>query len=204
MVNFIGEYSISPTLCDQYIDFFEANKSLQKVGKVGYRDDYGKQHPLSYRPEIKDSIDVNLGPESNTADIPIVNDYMHELYKCIRLYVDEYPEVDTLPNFSPSFPINIQKYNPGGGFKTFHFERNVTDYTRCLVFMTYLNTVNDKGGTEFKYQELTASPVKGKTLVWPADWTHTHRGIPSPTETKYILTGWICNYKIKYHVVNDD
>ena len=30
----------------------------------------------------------------------------------------------------------------------------------------------------------------GKILCWPCDWTHTHRGIVSPTETKYILTGW--------------
>jgi hypothetical protein len=56
--------------------------------------------------------------------------------------------------------------------------------------MTYLNDVNDDGETEFYYQNLKIKPQKGKTVIWPADWTHTHRGITSPTQEKYIITGW--------------
>ena len=56
--------------------------------------------------------------------------------------------------------------------------------------MTYLNNVTDAGGTEFYHQQLTVQPVKGLTLVWPADWTFTHRGVPSPTQEKRIVTGW--------------
>jgi hypothetical protein len=33
-------------------------------------------------------------------------------------------------------------------------------------------------------------PKKGLTLIWPADWTFTHRGVPSPTQEKIITTGW--------------
>ena len=29
------------------------------------------------------------------------------------------------------------------------------------------------------------------TLIWGSDWTFTHRGITSKTETKYIATGWL-------------
>ena len=61
---------------------------------------------------------------------------------------------------------------------------------RHLVFQTYLNTVEDGGETEFIYQQYKCKAVKGKTLIWPADWTHSHRGIISPTEDKYIITGW--------------
>ena len=57
--------------------------------------------------------------------------------------------------------------------------------------MTYLNTVTDEGGTHFHYQNYTAKPVKGKTLIWPPDWTHMHQGVISPTQEKYIMTGWI-------------
>jgi len=28
------------------------------------------------------------------------------------------------------------------------------------------------------------------TVIWPADFTHTHRGIVSKTQEKYIATGW--------------
>ena len=33
-------------------------------------------------------------------------------------------------------------------------------------------------------------------MIWPSDWTFLHRGIPSLTQTKYILTGWFVHYPI--------
>ena len=62
--------------------------------------------------------------------------------------------------------------------------------TRHLVFMTYLNDISDEGETEWKHQGLKVKPEKGLTVIWPADWTYTHKGIPSHSETKYIATGW--------------
>ena len=53
----------------------------------------------------------------------------------------------------------------------------------------------DQGGTEFYYQNMTIQPKKGLTVIWPADWTHTHRGIVSPTQEKYIITGWFSYHK---------
>ena len=32
---------------------------------------------------------------------------------------------------------------------------------------------------------------KGKTLIWPTDFTHTHRGVISLSKEKYIITGWL-------------
>ena len=79
------------------------------------------------------------------------------------------------------------------GYPAWHYERHrKPDYSmkRHLVFMTYLNTVDDEGETEFWYQRKYIQPRKGRTLIWPAEWTHTHRGIPSQTQDKYIITGW--------------
>ena len=39
-------------------------------------------------------------------------------------------------------------------------------------------------------KKIKVKPEKGLTLIWPADWTFTHRGIPSPQE-QYIVTGWL-------------
>ena len=58
------------------------------------------------------------------------------------------------------------------------------------MFMTYLNDVTDAGQTEFKIQKRKVNARRGKTLIWPVDWTHTHRGIVSPTQSKYIVGGW--------------
>ena len=44
--------------------------------------------------------------------------------------------------------------------------------------------------TEWYYQKKKIQPKKGLSVIWPPDFTHTHRGIPSPTQEKYIVTGW--------------
>lgn len=48
--------------------------------------------------------------------------------------------------------------------------------------MTYLNDVNDGGGTHFTYQNETINARKGRTLIWPTDFTHSHHGVVSETE----------------------
>ena len=56
--------------------------------------------------------------------------------------------------------------------------------------MTYLNDVTDQGETEWLHQNLKIKPKKGLTIFWPTDWTFVHRGITSPSQEKYIATGW--------------
>ena len=87
----------------------------------------------------------------------------------------------------------IQKYEKGGGFHKEHFERsggnNIT-IKRVLFWITYLDDVPD-GGTIFRYLNHTEAAVKGKTIISPCDWTHTHCGQISHTQTKMIATGWL-------------
>ena len=64
-----------------------------------------------------------------------------------------------------------------------------TVINRHLVFCTYLNNV-ENGGTEFLYQDFVTEAKKGSTIIFPAGWTHTHRGQISQNQEKYIITGW--------------
>ena len=57
--------------------------------------------------------------------------------------------------------------------------------------MTYLNDIKDGGETYFSSQDLKVKPEKGLTLIWPAYWTHMHKGIPAITEHKMVTTGWL-------------
>ena len=63
---------------------------------------------------------------------------------------------------------------------------------RHLSYMTYLTTIDDGGGTMFTQQDVVTPSNAGLTVIWPAGWTHYHHGVPAPTETKYIITGWCC------------
>jgi hypothetical protein len=115
------------------------------------------------------------------------------LQKVLDCYKKEYPWCDEFSSWGITETVNIQHYAPKEGYFFWHTERSSTVHpaaTRHLVFMTYLNDVNEDGETEFYHQKIKVKPEKGLTLIWPADWTFTHRGIPSPHE-KYIVTGWL-------------
>ena len=62
---------------------------------------------------------------------------------------------------------------------------------RVFAFMTYLNNVNEGGTTDFLYYDLKVRPETGKTLIWPAEWTHAHTGSVVEGGEKYIITGWM-------------
>ena len=38
---------------------------------------------------------------------------------------------------------------------------------------------------------LEIKPKKGLTLIWPAEWTHAHKGNILHSGSKYIVTGWM-------------
>ena len=142
------------------------------------------------RPDIKLSWDCHL------RDPDLQQRYDQLLAQCCDLYTQRFPWSNGYNPWTVTSDINIQRYDPGEGFTAWHTERTgviMPMATRHLVFMTYLNTVVDGGETEFFHQQLKIKPQQGLTLIWPADWTWTHRGLPSPTETKWVITGWF-NY----------
>ncbi len=182
MTTFIGEYLIDPNICDKLIEHHKSQPQEQGKAGHGYVDKHSK-----------DSIDVA------GKNIPY---YYDSLKVCIEKYKETYIWSDKDQYYYDVLECpNIQYYPPGGGFKIWHYENtwqrddkqphDTTMARRHLVFMTYLNDVTDEGQTEFFYQRRLVAPRKGLTLIWPAGWTHTHRGIPSETQEKYIITGWI-------------
>jgi len=160
-----------------YQSYLKIEKSLSTNSVEAYLRDYDKfTQYLELHNSPQRPIDIGLEDYKSRFEIAFDN------YDPIRL--------------EPFF--NIQRYLPEEGFKTYHCERAVLKSTpRVLVWMVYLNTVTHKGETEFLYQHHFESPEQGKLVIWPADWTYTHRGIPSPTQTKYILTGWFSLFNIE-------
>jgi hypothetical protein len=182
--NFIaGWYMDDTTLCDDLIDY-----SLIAKDRHEGVTNYANQRTV--RKASKESYDCCLNYNES-----LYNKHLNWLRQCLAEYTKLYPEIKyTNTIWSDYEPTNIQHYPKGGGFKIWHCERASGVYpisNRYLVFMTYLNTVEDGGGTEFKYQNLITKAEKGLTLIWPSEWMHSHRGIVSPTEEKWIVTGWI-------------
>lgn len=177
--SFIQGWYMPEETCDGLVKHFNKNKNKAKPGASLY------EGALSTDKTIKDSIDLSLG---NNNFNPGIFEYRMHLQEILNLYVKEYPEVERLDKFNVE-DVNLQWYPGKGGFKTWHYERGTKgNMNRVLVFMTYLNDV-ENGGTHFKYQDITTPAIKGLTVIWPPDWTHTHKGQISDNK-KIIATGW--------------
>ena len=183
--NFIGCWIMKNTsICDSLIEFFEFNRSAQHPGVTGD----GIANEI-----VKNSIDMSIAP-SDLEDEKFcdVSSYIGHLKEC---YLDYLEQWEFLRSFLPKVHIgtfNIQKYNEGGHYGTLHSERtSLGTLHRVHAWMTYLNDVSNGGETEFPMFGLKIKPEKGKTLIWPAEWTHAHLGRIVKKGSKYIITGWM-------------
>ena len=180
ITDFIETYKLPDDLIDSIVEWFEKNKEHAEDGTCGNL----------VRKDWKESKDITVPFDINNEPF---GTYKNKLHECILEYSDKYDILNThMYTFGLIEGYNIQKYPIGGGFKKEHCERmGQFDRTikRVLVFMTYLNDLED-GGTEFIYQNKIVKAEKGKTVIWPSDWTHTHRGQVSYTKEKMIITGW--------------
>ena len=184
-LNFIGAWNIeNNNLCNEIIDFFEKNQNLQKKG--GTSD-------ASNNKKVKSTTDITISPiDLKDKNFNVFNNYMNELHNCYVDYQKQWPFLKSMVNDIQIPPFNIQKYNPGDHFSTVHSERtSLNTLHRLFAFMTYLNDVEDGGETHFTHYKFKIKPETGKTLIWPAEWTHAHTGEILKSGTKYIVTGWM-------------
>jgi len=182
--HFIGCWSIEPlALCDQLIQFFENHPELQTRGQTAG----------GVNPESKKSTDMAIRPrEVSRADHQPLRDYLDALFACHLDYLEQWPFLKQVMSRVEIGSFNIQRYDPGGHFQKVHSERTTVGTShRVLAWMTYLNDVEDGGATHFVHQDMSVQPEKGKTLIWPAEWTHAHAGQVLNSGNKYIITGWM-------------
>ena len=144
--SFIGGWYIEKNICDEIVDYYNKNSHLHFAGAFG-KDN----NPNFIDKNVKESIDLVI-PKDYFGH-PFHN-YRIQLNDCLSKYIDKYNYCNSYSHFNMNENYQIQKYPVGGGYKTWHFEKSdIKACKRLLVFMTYLNTVED-GGTEFLYQKL--------------------------------------------------
>ena len=182
--NFIGIWKINDEIvCKNIIDFFERSKNLQTKGHTS----------SGVNEEIKKSTDITINPNDLTKDgYSVFNDYFKKLNECYLDYKEQYPFLNTFLKKIHIGHFNVQKYLAGDHFAKLHSERtSFSTLHRIFAWMTYLNDVEDGGTTDFDYYKIKIKPEVGKTLIWPAEWTHAHTGSVLKSGSKYIITGWM-------------
>lgn len=110
---------------------------------------------------------------------------------CYPQYAEKYSMLQNMGGHS-IVDVLMQKTSPGQGYHTWHSEvDDISTRNRILAFSLYLNDVEEGGETEFLYQKRRIKAKRGRLAIWPAYFTHAHRGNPPLSGDKYIITGWV-------------
>ena len=188
--NFVGVYDdlLPAGYCQHLISEFD-RLELDNVGANRQKGEGAKKH-------IKDDYQININgrsiwiapfQERSPQDM-----FFDGLQACYNLYTEKYSVLKEGKIRGDT--MKMQRTAPGGGYHVWHGEQgNGQNANRVLVYMLYLNTLplESAGETEFLYQQKRYSPIENRMIVWPASYTHAHRGnTVFGEQSKYIVTGW--------------
>ena len=188
--DFIGTFTdVYPEeYCTHLISEFERLVS----GGAGY----DRQKGEGVLKTVKDDMQLNLDIKAHNARVfegqDVVDMFFKGLQHCYEQYTDTYSVLKQ--GRIRSSHMKMQRTAPGGGYHIWHSEQgNETNAGRVLTYILYLNTLQleEAGETEFLYQQKRVRPIENTMVVWPAAYTHAHRGnVVHGENAKYIVTGW--------------
>lgn len=114
---------------------------------------------------------------------------MPALFACLQKYVEEF---DILTSFTlVGWSLKAQLTRAGEGYHAWHFESaSFVHAKRVLAWSIYLNDDYQGGELEFLYYGRRIKPGEGDVVIFPAAFTHTHRGNMVLGGEKLLLTGW--------------
>ena len=185
--NFISNWDnvLTSKECKDIIDYFNNLKQL------GLTQDRSSQSSNRYVKE-DESITSLIHPEvfNFPSTHPINRLVLEKVIYHYEMYAKEYCALQI--SGKNIYYSKIQYTKPGQGYHIWHAEsEQLLTASRVAVFTLYLNTVELGGETEFLHQGVRVEAVEGRLSIFPAAFTHAHRGNPPLSGDKYIITGWI-------------
>ena len=186
--NFIDTYQVlAPHECERIIDYYNHDDRKQRGQVIGDAN----------VDEVKQSTDVyiNFGDKwDNAADDKYTDIILPAVDYAVNQWIENHKFLSAMPPFRVFEQFNIQHYKDGEGYFGLHCECQPDDSSDKFIYrmgawMIYLNDA--ESGTEFPYQEIILQPKQGLCAVWPAYYTHPHKGVTPNRGDKYIATGWM-------------
>tara|TARA_R100001443_G_scaffold41032_1_gene54453 strand:+ start:536 stop:1258 length:723 start_codon:yes stop_codon:yes gene_type:complete len=216
MNTFIEEYknALSDEYCDFIVDLIEKNPQETYDGRTGggknfkvkkstdidlYKFPNDKFINEELLPKMFESLKTNVikycKKNSITAPWPNAEGLFGDVSKTEEEYwsrINQYVVFDNL------FSL-CKKYDKNDGYFNWHLDTGTVVnnrwrlFSRSIVCMFYLNDVEQGGETGFYYQDLEIKPKKGTLVIFPAGFTHLHRGKKPISSNKYIANFWFLN-----------
>jgi len=182
---FIGDYPnlMSDESCDRAIELFE---NANQFGLTQNRSEHSDTKAF-----CDDQMLFNCFINAGHLGADIYNEIVGAAWQGYNKFINEYPIALERSDKHHIHAVKMQKTMPKQGFHQWHYENSTRDScNRLLTYTVYLNDVDEGGETEFLYYSRRVKAEKGKVCIFPAGFTHLHRGNPPLSGNKYIATGW--------------
>jgi hypothetical protein len=175
---FLFENFMPDEYCDDVWNYF-----FENIENAANRQNVDGNH-------IGEKNDLCINLNNNDLKKIFLNDFFNKAY---AEYARKYFVLGSHPNHSIK-NWKIQYTKKSQGYHVWHCE----NYFRCnktknrlMTYALFLNDVNFGGELEFLNQALRINPKKGSLIIFPAFFTHIHRGNPPISNHKMIMTGWV-------------
>ena len=193
--DFIGIFpnAASKEYCERVVDHFNWIQKTRGYGTGSIRNRQEHDRISSLQKEsdmyfLETEQDL-LVMDNNVA---ILQEYSRITWECHHKFKEKHGILGDVAPHGMSYSVKIQKYKPSQGYHAWHCDSDkIANSRRMMVSTLYLNTVEKGGETEFLYQSMRVTPEQGTLALWPAYWTHPHRGNPPLEGEKYIMNGWL-------------
>lgn len=174
--------------CQHLINEFER---LVKSG-AGIDRQRSEGAPKHAKSDMQLGLNIGVHTVADFNELPATQIFFDGLQRCYNAYTEQFSILKN--DRICGTAMKMQRTDPGGGYHIWHGEHGNGEHAeRVLVYMLYLNTLakEDAGETEFLYQQRRLNPEENTMVLWPAAFTHAHRGNTVFGErSKYIVTGW--------------
>ena len=196
---FIGHYKgcFKDDNIEQFFDFWEfAERVNPPIIK-------SRQETEGVHPSIKKDLSIGLNTVRYEDSLKWLNSDFDNFFQYLNHTILEQYNA-RYPGFGRPLAIEgkMQKTGKGQGYHVWHSELDVCASKRILAWGLFLNDVEEGGELEFLHQGLRYRPRRGDLVVWPANFTHLHRGNPPLSGDKYLVTGWY-QYVNHNHVIDE-
>jgi hypothetical protein len=181
---FIGIFpnAIHEELCSDIVSLFDSisehgltMSSMQEIGGL----------PFTRKDEVV-NVPSGLSLMQDCFHKDITIPLWQNIEICLNLYFEDY----NINQLITSSAFRVHRVQPTGGYHAWHHEHAFDFPWRVLVWMIVIEAPKRGGETEFLYQSMRVEPKVGQLLIWPAGFTHKHRGNPPLEGQKTYITGW--------------
>ena len=179
---FIGIFpnAISDDLCSDFLSWFNL------ISEQGLTMSASQETGAPGTQRKDEVIGIPLGLPTTCFPDGYCMPLWKSISECLVIYSNEWD----MNEYVTSHDFKMHRVKPGGGYHLWHHEHSIIDFHRILAWHLTIEAPESGGETEFLYQSMRLEPKVGQLTIWPAAFTHKHRGNPPLEGQKTYLTGW--------------